>query len=638
MGCSASGRYKLSAEELALVAELKELGQRHLFAGWDKPPPKAADLDNVDLTKTRAVPEAARKALAAQLSRLNDQYPGGLRAYIENAQRLLKESLDGVNPFSGFTPSTPQGVSLRLGTSDFDAMEAEGLKVVGKTAYCLVAGGLGERLGYGGIKVELPSDTVSGVCYLGLYCRHILALQARARAAGEKGCVLPLAIMTSDDTHERTRDLLIENAWFGMSKDQVTLIKQDKVPALADNQGRFVLSDDADSVLTKPHGHGDVHKLLFESGLAKKWAAEGRRYLMFFQDTNGLVFRAAPAAFGVSASRGFAVNSITVPRRPGEAVGAICRLDAKDGRGLTCNVEYNQLSSMLRAAGQGGDVADGKTGFSPYPGNINVLVFEIGLYAKVLAECKGMVPEFVNPKYADASKRTFRKPTRLECMMQDYPKLLAGDAKVGFVQLERAVCFSAVKNNAVDALAKAAKTGFSESASSGEADAFRLGRMLIAAVGGRVAVDAKESRTFNRITTPLGAKVVLMPSFACSLAELRQKFPSPDDVRLGENATVVLDGPDISVRRLIMDRGYLRVTAVPGARVVVDWKGEGEGVELQPEGKWDADTGVFKYREKLEEKFRIRGYRPVFGQDRESREFVFDRPGEYNVFCLASSM
>ena len=28
------------------------------------------------------------------------------------------------------------------------------------------------------------------------------------------------------------------------------------------------------------------------------------------------------------------------------------------------------------------------------------------------------MPEFVNPKYADAERTTFKKATRLECMMQ----------------------------------------------------------------------------------------------------------------------------------------------------------------------------------------------------------------------------
>ena len=43
---------------------------------------------------------------------------------------------------------------------------------------------------------------------------------------------------------------------------------------------------------------------------------------------------------------------------------------------------------------------------------------------------QGIIPEFVNPKYADESKTTFKSPTRLECMMQDYAKLLGSGAKV----------------------------------------------------------------------------------------------------------------------------------------------------------------------------------------------------------------
>lgn len=40
-------------------------------------------------------------------------------------------------------------------------------------------------------------------------------------------------------------------------------------------------------------------------------------------------------------------------------------------RSITANTEYNQLGPLLVALGGEGDVADGATGFSPYPGNIN---------------------------------------------------------------------------------------------------------------------------------------------------------------------------------------------------------------------------------------------------------------------------
>lgn len=77
------------------------------------------------------------------------------------------------------------------------------------------------------------------------------------------------------------------------------------------------------------------------------------------------------------------------------------------------------LDPLLRATGYpDGDVNDSETGFSPFPGNINQLLFKAKPYADTLERTKGVMPEFVNPKYKDDAKTVFKKPTRLECMMQ----------------------------------------------------------------------------------------------------------------------------------------------------------------------------------------------------------------------------
>ena len=39
--------------------------------------------------------------------------------------------------------------------------------------------------------------------------------------------------------------------------------------------------------------------------------------------------------------------------------------------------------------------------------------------------------------YADATKTKFKSSTRLECMMQDYPKALPSSAKVGFTVINQ---------------------------------------------------------------------------------------------------------------------------------------------------------------------------------------------------------
>lgn len=77
-----------------------------------------------------------------------------------------------------------------------------------------------------------------------------------------------------------------------------------QVACLSDNDARIALSDESRwEILTKPHGHGDVHMLMHTSGLLDKWASMGIEHVVFFQDTNSLVFRAVPVAIGVSLAK-----------------------------------------------------------------------------------------------------------------------------------------------------------------------------------------------------------------------------------------------------------------------------------------------------------------------------------------------
>jgi UDP-sugar pyrophosphorylase len=123
-----------------------------------------------------------------------------------------------------------------------------GLQELPFLAFVLVAGGLGERLGYNvsrarlgsvntrperlvqGIKIELPSEVSTGRCFLDLYCQTILEFQRRARAmTGRADIVLPLFIMTSGDTHDATMELLRANKNFGTAEGQIIVRKQELV-------------------------------------------------------------------------------------------------------------------------------------------------------------------------------------------------------------------------------------------------------------------------------------------------------------------------------------------------------------------------------------------------------------------------
>jgi len=547
-----------------------------------------------------------KERLIAQAAELNQQIPGGLESYIKSARQLLEDSAAGVNPFAGFSPTVPKGESLQVESEAYARMEALGGPEVARTGFVLVAGGLGERLGYNGIKVSLPLFATEPECFLGLYIQQILAFQ---RAAGDVRR-LPLAIMTSDDTHSLTVALLDKHANFGMAPDQITVMKQNKVPALLDTRATIAAKDGV--IETKPHGHGDVHTLMHQTGLAAKWKADGLRWVYFFQDTNGLAFRALPAVLGVSAANSFDVNSVCVPRTPKEAVGGICRLQHTDGREYTVNVEYNQLDPLLKstAAFPDGDVADPASGYSPFPGNINNLVFGLDQYTATLDQTGGRVNEFVNPKYADGpagAVKAFKSATRLECMMQDFPLLLPATAKVGFTQLDRWVCFSPVKNNIADAAAKAAKNLPPECAGTAERDALHVNCHFLRLAGADVPTVGTEG-TWAGVPLKLPPLVTLLPSFATTLAHTKARVAKGARVAVTARSALTLAG-DVVIDGTLEVDGALVVRAGPGVRIVI------KSLKVKNEG-WEVATAP---TDSGDDWTRMRGYSVV---RKETREIV----------------
>lgn len=48
-----------------------------------------------------------------------------------------------------------------------------------------------------------------------------------------------------------------------------------------------------------------MHTLLYQHGLTKKWSDQGVKWVVLFQDTNPLIFRAVLPVVGVSAEQNF---------------------------------------------------------------------------------------------------------------------------------------------------------------------------------------------------------------------------------------------------------------------------------------------------------------------------------------------
>lgn len=213
--------------------------------------------------------QAEKEAFAEQVIHLNKVTPGGMQDYVMRARRFLVNSKNDVNPFDNYKPEVPAGVELRVGDKLLEEMEELGLAELEKVGFVLIAGGLGERLGYSGIKIGLPVCTIEpNYTYIKYYAQYVQATQERVLAlkgsSASPDFYVPLCIMVSDDTHDRTVKILEENDYFGLDKAHVELVKQENVPALLDNDGNIALAENGElKIITKPHGHGDIHTLLY---------------------------------------------------------------------------------------------------------------------------------------------------------------------------------------------------------------------------------------------------------------------------------------------------------------------------------------------------------------------------------------
>ena len=504
------------------------------------------------------------------------------------------------NPLDGWTPSVPKdGFQPSVGSDVFMDYEDIGAHEVKGCCFVIPAGGLGERLGFSGVKFALPAELVTGCCVLEVYCAYLRAFQTLAEQRSKEPCRLPLVIMASGDTELGIKTLLQKNKFFGLEEGQVTILLQEKVAALAN--GDALLSMDGYKVGTKPHGHGDVHFLLHASGLVRRWHEEGRKWILFFQDTSTLYLTTFLCSLGVSAKHGLHANVVTMPRKAKEAAGSIARLTRVDGRSIVANVEYNQLEPLLKATGSADGDVNGPDGFSPYPGNTNELIFSLPDYLLELEENGGQMPEFINPKYTDESRTTFKSPTRLECMMQDFLRVLKANAKVGFTRYPLTFGYFPCKNDIVTAARLASQGTPPHGAASAEAAVYDANCTMLRLLG--VDVAEAEERHWKGGPQLMGPAVVLWPSFAPSMLELKKRLTSPTTVIIASKSSLEIRG-DVYLGELHLN-GALRIEAGPGVTLHIP------KLKVQNQGQDFVELTSNEQDGEAPEELRIRGYRCI---------------------------
>lgn len=179
------------------------------------------------------------------------------------------------------------------------------------------------------------------------------------------------------------------------------------------------------------------------------------------------------------------------------------------------------------------------------------------------------MPEFVNPKYTDATKTKFKKPTRLETMMQDYPRLLTPNQKSGFTAFTGMRVFSPVKNSVEGALGKVKGGLPAHSAATGEDDMYAAqGERLIKAGVKLSAPAASDARNWGGISVEGWPRISFPPALAPDAESLAAVFPSPSDVSISARSTLHVQGSGLVVESLDLD-GFLEVALGDGVQATI---------------------------------------------------------------------
>lgn len=528
---------------LRLRLTAPSIGQCHLFADWPHNP-RHYFREQLDLLE--------------ELLAFGQEYPGGVEQYIVNGRRLLDQPDQKSNIAEIEAPPHVFIVpSLERWTDRLLEMENIAQTALRQTVFVLVAGGIGERLGYSGAKVGLPVETATGESFLYRYL---------AWATHVGGDDVPFVIMTSTKTHHNTLQF-IKKLGFSDLRNLIVL-KQDSVFCFADAYGRLAV--ERNKLLRKPHGHGDIHSLLYRCvdkegvPVLTRWKESGYKYIAFFQDTNGLAPETLTYQIAISEKNQLAMNFSAIPRLPRESLGALCYVrHINELCSKTVSIEYNLFEAVARTHTQeGGDYPEKVNGkekkYSRFHASINNLVMELESYSRVLWEHRGFIPEFINPKYTDSTRRNFSKPARIESLMQDIAYFFSPKDRVGVSLFDRST-FLPVKNSLAEARKKLHDRLSPFCAATSEAGVYAFYRQRLRAIGIHLPDFPTEDVVVDHLLPLQVFPIIVLgiTSNGTTLSGLRKLFPHPEAVHISKKSVLMITG-NVIVNSLSLD-GALKI-------------------------------------------------------------------------------
>ncbi len=302
----------------------------------------------------------------------------------------------------------------------------------GEVAKILVAGGQGTRLGFDQPKGMFAIGPVSGRTLFQVIVDRLIAVGKRY------GKAIPLAIMTSDATHDDTVAYFKANSHLGLAEGQLHFFQQGLMPAVDAETGKVLLSGEGQIALS-PDGHGGMLAAFAKSGLLDSFQNKGVRTLYYGQIDNPLLGVCDPEFLGYHLlAKSEMTTQVVRKTDPAERVGVLAEVDGK-----MSVIEYSDLPASAAAERE----TNGDLKF--WAGSIAVHAMEIDFLKRVAADAESLPFHRAMKKvpYLDADGKLVEpsKPNALKFERFIFDLLpFAKNAIV--VEGKREECFGPVKN------------------------------------------------------------------------------------------------------------------------------------------------------------------------------------------------
>lgn len=257
----------------------------------------------------------------------------------ELAQQLVNLDLKPITKI--FKPNTNQKLDV-VPVLNYNEKEKESVYNIGvdcirqgKVGVCIMCGGQGSRLGTlrpkGLLELEIPSHPT----LLELNLKRIKKLISLCTTPGNPPPVIPVFIMTSDQTHSEINAYLVRNEYFGLPF--VRLMKQQSLPARLEN-GEIAMRTKG-KILASPNGNGSIFETIRNSGALGVLKQNGVKFLEIHAIDNALIKPADPYFIG-AAERTNSDVCLKVLRKidPSERVGTCVNINGK-----TSIIEYSEI-------------------------------------------------------------------------------------------------------------------------------------------------------------------------------------------------------------------------------------------------------------------------------------------------------